>query len=134
MNINSKVERIFSYLLSIKNMNQKTIRNINEYEKVYWQKELQNISGCTFNCDEDNDYWLTIDERAEKLYSQFQNTYLRLEKNSEDLEIIWSNGLLTWEKEEKKIAHPIFTTKMEIKFDSKQKIFILKPYNNQTKC
>lgn len=132
MNINNKVEKVFSYLLSIKNMNEKTIRNINEYESVYWQKELQNISGCTFNCDENKDYWLTIDERAEKLYNQFQKTYLQLEKNSEDLEIIWSNGLLTWQKEEKKIVHPIFTTKMEIKFDTKKKTFTLNPYNNQT--
>ena len=132
MNINNKVEKIFSYLLSIKNMNQKTIRNIKEYEKVYWQKELQNISGCTFNGDESNDYWLSIDGTAEKLYSQLQKTYLQLEKNSEDLELIWSNGLLTWGKEEKKIAHPIFTTKMEIRFDSKNKKFLLKPYNNQT--
>ncbi|MBW9171737.1 hypothetical protein K2F43_11010 [Clostridium estertheticum] len=132
MNINDKVEKIFSYLLSIKNMNQKTIRNINEYEKVYWEKELQDISGCTFNIDDNKDYWLSIDERAEKLYNQFQKTYLQLEKNSEDLEIIWSNGLLSWEKEDKKIIHPIFTTKMEIKFDSKKKRFTLKPYNNQT--
>ncbi|MFT5874716.1 MAG: superfamily I DNA and/or RNA helicase [Clostridium sp.] len=132
MNINEKVEKIFSYLLSIKNMNQKTIRNINEYEKVYWQKELQNTCGCTFNSDENKDYWLCIDERADDLYSQFQKTYLQLEKNSEDLEMIWSNGLLTWQKEEKEIVHPIFTTKMEIKFDSKKKIFTLNPYNNQT--
>lgn len=61
-------------------MNEKTIRNINEYESVYWQKELQNINGCTFNCDENKDYWLSIDERAEKLYNQFQKTYLQLEK------------------------------------------------------
>ncbi|MBW9150037.1 hypothetical protein K2F40_13830 [Clostridium sp. CM028] len=132
MNINNKVEKIFSYLLSIKNMNQKTIRNINEYENVHWQKELQNISGCTFNVDENKDYWLTIDERAGKLYAQFQKTYLKLEKNSEDLEVIWSNGLLTWEKEGKKVVHPIFTTKIEIKLDSMKKIFTLKPYNNQT--
>lgn len=132
MNINDKVEKIFSYLLSIKNMNQKTIRNINEYEKVYWEKELQNISGCTFNVDENKDYWLSIDERAKELYNQFQKTYLQLEKNSEDLEIIWSNGLLSWEKDGKKIIHPIFTTKMEIKFESKKKKFTLKPYNNQT--
>ncbi|MBU3200151.1 AAA domain-containing protein [Clostridium estertheticum] len=132
MNINEKVEKIFSYLLSIKNMNQKTIRNINEYEKVYWEKELQDISGCIFNIDDNKDYWLSIDERAEKLYNQFQKTYLQLEKNSEDLEIIWSNGILSWEKEDKEIIHPIFTTKMEIKFDSKKKRFTLKPYNNQT--
>ena len=132
LNINTKVEKIFSYLLSIKNMNQKTIRNVNEYEKIYWQKDLENITGCTFNLDENKDYWLTIDERSEKLYSQFQKTYLQLEKNSEDLEMIWSNGLLTWEKEGKEIVHPIFTTKMEIKFDSKEKRFTLKPYNNQT--
>ena len=132
MDINSKVEKVFSYLLSIKNMNQKTIRNINEYEKVYWQNDLEDLIGCTFNLDENKDYWLTIDERAEKVYSQFQKIYLQLEKNSEDLEMIWSNGLLTWQKEEKEIVHPIFTTKMEIKFDSKEKKFILKPYNNQT--
>ncbi|MBU3159524.1 AAA family ATPase [Clostridium frigoris] len=132
MNINDKVEKIFSYLLSIKNMNQKTIRNINEYEKVYWEKELQDISGCTFNIDDNKDYWLSIDERAQDLYNQFQKTYLQLEKNSEDLEIVWTNGLLSWEKEEKEIIHPVFTTKMEIKFDSKKKSFTLKPYNNQT--
>jgi len=113
-------------------MNQKTIRNINEYEKIYWQKEIQNVIGITFNFDENKDYWLTIDERAEELYSQFQKTYLQLEKNSEDLEFIWSNGLLTWEKEGKQIVHPIFTTKMELKFDLVKKTFILKPYNNQT--
>lgn len=132
MDINSKVEKIFSYLLSIKNMNEKTIRNVDEYEKVYWQKEIQSISGCTFNSDENKDYWLRIDESAEKLYSQFQKIYLQLEKNSEDLEIIWSNGLLVWEKGDEKIVHPIFTTKMEIKFDLKEKIFTLNPYNNQT--
>ncbi|MGH4052507.1 MAG: AAA domain-containing protein [Clostridium sp.] len=132
MNINTKVEKIFSYLLSIKNMNQKTIRNVSEYEKLYWQKDLENTRGCTFNLDENKDYWLTIDERAENLYSQFQKMYLQLEKNSEDLELIWSNGLLTWIKEGKEIVHPIFTTKMEIKFDSKDKKFTLKPYNNQT--
>ncbi|MGH4117824.1 AAA domain-containing protein [Clostridium sp.] len=132
MNINNKVEKIFSYLLSIKNMNQKTIRNINEYESVYWQKTLQNICGCTFNSDENKDYWFSIDDRAEKLYSEFQKTYLQLEKNSEDLEIVWANGLLTWQKEGKEIVHPIFTTKMEIKFDPIKKIFTLNPYNNQT--
>ncbi|MCB2297631.1 AAA domain-containing protein [Clostridium tagluense] len=132
MDINNKVEKVFSYLLSIKNMNEKTIRNINEYESVYWQKEIQNTPGITFNCDENKDYWLTIDERAKVLYSKFQKIYLQLEKNSEDLEIIWSNGLLTWQKEDKEIVHPIFTTKMEIKFDSMKKAFTLKPYNNQT--
>jgi superfamily I DNA and/or RNA helicase len=113
-------------------MNQKTIRNINEYESLYWQKALQNTTGCTFNDDENKDYWLSIDERAEKLYSEFQKTYLQLEKNSEDLEIVWSNGLLTWQKDGKEIVHPIFTTKMEIKFDSTKKTFNLNPYNNQT--
>jgi superfamily I DNA and/or RNA helicase len=132
LDINSKVEKIFSYLLSIKNMNEKTIRNVDEYEKIYWQKQLQNTSGCTFNSDENKDYWLCIDERAEVLYSQFQKIYLQLEKNSEDLEIIWSNGLLVWQREDEKIVHPIFTTKMEIKFDLKEKVFMLSPYNNQT--
>lgn len=132
MDINSKVEKIFSYLLSIKNMNEKTIRNVCEYEKIYWQKQLQNTSGCSFNNDENKDYWLSIDEKSGALYSQFQKIYLQLEKNSEDLEIIWSNGILAWQREDEKIVHPIFTTKMELKFDLKEKIFTLNPYNNQT--
>lgn len=113
-------------------MNEKTVKNVNEYEKLYWQKEVESISGCTFNSDEDKDYWLKIDEKAGELYGEFQKIYLQLEKNSEDLEIIWSNGFLTWQVEEEKIVHPIFTTKMEIRFDSKEKMFTIKPYNNQS--
>lgn len=41
----AKVARIFEYLLAVKNLNEKVIRNINDYEKVWWEKDLPNIEG-----------------------------------------------------------------------------------------
>lgn len=41
----AKVARIFEYLLAVKNLNEKVIRNVNEYEKVWWEKDLPNIDG-----------------------------------------------------------------------------------------
>ncbi|WP_284035622.1 AAA domain-containing protein [Neobacillus sp. 114] len=41
----AKVARIFEYLLAVKNLNEKVIRNINDYEKVWWEKDLPDIEG-----------------------------------------------------------------------------------------
>lgn len=41
----AKVSRIFEYLLAVKNLNAKVIRNVNDYEKVWWEKDLPNIEG-----------------------------------------------------------------------------------------
>ncbi|SDN63571.1 AAA domain-containing protein [Bacillus sp. OK048] len=41
----SKVSRIFEYLLAVKNLNEKIYRNVNEYEKVFWQKDIPHVDG-----------------------------------------------------------------------------------------
>jgi hypothetical protein len=41
----SKVARIFEYLLAVKNINEKIVRNVNDYEQVWWEKDIPNIAG-----------------------------------------------------------------------------------------
>lgn len=41
----AKIARIFEYLLAVRNLNEKVIRNVNEYEKVWWEKDLPNTEG-----------------------------------------------------------------------------------------
>lgn len=44
--IQSKVSRIFEYLLAVKNLNERTIYNLSDYEKYWWQTELPDTEGC----------------------------------------------------------------------------------------
>ncbi|MGG3920281.1 AAA domain-containing protein [Parageobacillus thermoglucosidasius] len=57
----SKVIQIFEYLLAVKNLNEKIIRNINEYERVWWINELPHFEGCYLNGSGENiDAWLEV--------------------------------------------------------------------------
>jgi len=49
MELTTKVCQIFEYLLAVKNLSQKVVRNINEFEQVWWQKDLPNFDGCYLN-------------------------------------------------------------------------------------
>lgn len=42
----SKVSQIFEYLLAVRNLKEKIIRSVNEYEEVWWQEKLPNFEGC----------------------------------------------------------------------------------------
>ncbi|NMA75311.1 MAG: AAA family ATPase [Bacteroidales bacterium] len=46
MSDTAKVSQIFEYLLAVKNLNEKIIKSIDEYEKVWWQNDLPNMEGC----------------------------------------------------------------------------------------
>ncbi|MCM3671062.1 AAA domain-containing protein [Mesobacillus maritimus] len=41
----AKVARIFEYLLAVKNLNEKVTRHVNEYEKIWWEKDFPTIEG-----------------------------------------------------------------------------------------
>ncbi|MGG1660899.1 ankyrin repeat domain-containing protein [Brevibacillus sp. NRS-1366] len=47
--IRSQVVQIFEYLLAVKNMNEKVIRSVRDYEEVWWQKDFPNVEGCYLN-------------------------------------------------------------------------------------
>ena len=44
----SKVARIFEYLRAIKNLKEEIIRNVNDYEKIWWDKDFPNTEGFYF--------------------------------------------------------------------------------------
>ncbi|GAB3803714.1 AAA domain-containing protein [Virgibacillus kimchii] len=57
----SKVSRIFEYLLAVKNMNERTIYNIGDYEKHWWQTELPDTEGCFLGgTGEVEEAWLEV--------------------------------------------------------------------------
>lgn len=131
MDTRDKIKNIFLYLLSIKNMDKKIVRDVNKYNKVIWETDLYNKKGCTLNKKEDEN-WLQIGREHKELYNILFKIYSDLEKNSEDLEIVWGHGLLSWKVNDEKILHPMFTTKMSLNFNAEKGIFILTPYNNIT--
>ncbi|WML33787.1 AAA domain-containing protein [Clostridium sp. OS1-26] len=131
MSTQDKIRNIFLYLLSIKNMDKKIIRDVSKYEKVIAETDLLNKKGCILNKKEDEN-WLYVNKDCSELYNILFKIYSTLEKNSEDLEIVWGHSILGWEVNNEKILHPIFTTKMSLNFDARNAVFSLTPYNNIT--
>lgn len=131
MDTRDKIKNIFLYLLSIKNMDKKIVRDVTKYTRIIWEADLYNKKGCTLNKKEDEN-WLQIGKEHKELYNILFKIYSDLEKNSEDLEIVWGHSLLSWKVNNEKILHPMFTTKMSLNFNAEKGIFILTPYNNIT--
>ncbi|PGY09141.1 AAA domain-containing protein [Bacillus sp. AFS031507] len=44
-NDTAKIARIFEYLLAVKNLNEKIIRHVNDYDQVWWEKDIPQIDG-----------------------------------------------------------------------------------------
>ncbi len=131
MDYKNKVKEIFSYLLSVKNLNEKIIRNVSDYEKLYWQNDLLDMDGCLINKDSEKEWWLQVNKKCKSMYDQLFKLYLEVEKRSEDVEIVWGHGLVIWKINNEKIVHPILTTRMKLNFNAKEGIFNLIP-NNRT--
>ena len=87
MDCKDKVKEIFSYLLNVKNLNEKIIRNIWDYEKLYWESELLKTVGCSVNKNNSKEWWLKVNKKCKRLYDQFLKLYLELERRDENLEL-----------------------------------------------
>lgn len=131
LNTRDKVKSIFLYLLSIKNMDKKIIREVSKYNKIIWELDLHNKKGCILHKNEEEE-WLEVSKDCEELYSILFKIYSSLQKNSEDLELVWGHDLLSWNFNGEKILHPMFTTKMSLNFEPERGVFTLVPYNNIT--
>ncbi|AYD39144.1 hypothetical protein D4Z93_00625 [Clostridium fermenticellae] len=127
MDYKGRIKDIFSYLLSIKNLNEKIIRNAYEYEKMYFEYDILSMDGCTVNRNPDVEWWLEVNKKSKQLYDQFFKTYLEMEKNGQDIEIIWGHGLIVWKINDQKIIHPVITTRQKLEFNAKDKRFRLTP-------
>jgi superfamily I DNA and/or RNA helicase len=112
-------------------MDEDVIRNINQYEKTYWQMNLNTMDKNLVKNQEEDENWFYIDNSNKDLYNEFFQLYLSVEKSGENFEIIWGNYILAWEVEDKKITHPLFTTKMELCFDAEKGVFLLRPYDRK---
>lgn len=127
MNYKDKVKSIFLYLLNVKNLEENIIRNIWDYEKLYWESELLKAIGCSVNKNGSKEWWLKVNKRCKSLYDQFIKIYLEIEKKGKNSEIVWGHGLIVWKFHGHKIVHPVLTTKMKLNFDSENEAFILTP-------
>lgn len=133
MDSKTKVKNLFSYLLSIKKMDEGVISNLNQYEKLFWQVNLEALDKSCIKNDITKEEWFLTDKTNKQLYDDFFKLYLSMQKNSESLEIVWGNYVLAWNTGSRKIVNPIFTTKMELCFDAEKGYFSLKPYDGKTK-
>lgn len=127
MDYKNKIKDIFSYLLSIKNLNERIIRNAYEYEKMYCEYDISSMNGCIVNKDPEAEWWLEVNKKCKQLYDQLFKTYLEMEKKGQDIEIIWGHGLIVWKVNNEKMIHPVFTTRQKIEFNAKEKKFRLIP-------
>lgn len=127
MECREKVEKVFSYLLSLKNLNEKTVRDVYDYDKLYWEEEFLNLSGCIINKNITNDFWIEVNKRCGKLYDDFFKLYQESEKRGEDFEIVCGYGLMCWKLKDEKIIHPVLETKMRIEFNALKRVFDLVP-------
>lgn len=120
-----KIKGIFSYLLNIKSLEDKITRNILDYDNLYWGSELERTEGCTVNKNSDRNWWLKINNECRNLYEVFFKLYFDLQRRGSEIEVIWGHGLMVWEIDNKKIVHPILTTKMKLSFDNESKALTL---------
>lgn len=66
---NSRVARIFEYLLAVKNINEKIYRDVNEYEKIWWESTFPQMEGCYVGGNGTNeDAWLEVHKQEIPAY------------------------------------------------------------------
>ncbi|GAA0728483.1 AAA domain-containing protein [Clostridium malenominatum] len=121
METRNKVKSIFNYLLTLKGINEKIIKNIKEYHQVVWINDV---------ADNNTDECITISKKSKKTYDYLFNLYEDMQKNNESYEIVYGSELFTWMVDGEKIIHPIFTKSVELDFNPLEDKFYLKTYSN----
>lgn len=129
MDYRDRIKNIFFYLLSLKKLNQKIIKNVYDYEKVYWEDQFLHVPGCIINRLSVNQPWIEINRKCNRLYEEFFYLYQEGQKNEGSFEITFGHGLLAWKRGTEQILHPVLTTRMKIEFDKIKEAFILTPSN-----
>jgi superfamily I DNA and/or RNA helicase/very-short-patch-repair endonuclease len=63
--------------------------------------------------------------RAKRFYDELFQLYHLLQDEGDSWEIVWGQGLLTWEKDDVQIQRHLLTTPLELHFDAEQGLFLL---------
>lgn len=130
METREKIKNIFNYLLSVKGINEKIVRNVKEYDKTIWEKDMENVAGCSINKDLAQDWWIKVDKRARDIYNYFFSIYQNIQKKGENIELVHGNGIVYDVINGEKIVHPIFITPVELSFETEEGKFYIKPCTN----
>lgn len=128
LNTREKVRSVFNYLGNLKKSQEKRVRHIGEYERVFFEKELFSHTGCKITTDEN--CVLEISKMNKELYNYFFNLHQQIENKSKNLEIVLGKGLVTWIKEKETIVHTMFSMPLELEFKVEKAIFCLKSKGN----
>ncbi|MCH5586499.1 hypothetical protein MK805_16285 [Shimazuella sp. AN120528] len=64
-------------------------------------------------------------QKAKKFYDEMFTLYHLLQDEGDNWEIVWGQGLLTWEKDDVKIQRHPLVTPLELRFDAEQGLFTL---------
>lgn len=134
MDLTSKVCQIFEYLLSVKNLSEKVIKNIDDYDKICWEKDLPSAKGCYLNgSGEFKEAWLEVHKNdMPEFYNNLFTIHQKLSRESENIELVWGHGLLSWNIKGECIKRPMIVTPLELRFDAKQGVFMMIPTSKGT--
>lgn len=134
MDLTSKVCQIFEYLLSVKNLSEKVVKNIDDYNKICWEKDLPNAKGCYLNgSGECKEAWLEVHKSdMPEFYNNLFTIHQKLGRENDNIELIWGHGLLSWNIKGECIKRPMLVTPLELRFDAKQGIFMMIPTSKGT--
>lgn len=128
MNTKERLKNIIYYLISVKNMNSKVTKNILEYKKFFWEKNLV-TKGCILKITKNGEKYIEINKESEDIYNEFSKLYPKLLKEQDNIEIIWGYCFITLKTKNKTIAHPLFSYKCNLIFDELKDMYVLKPIN-----
>lgn len=73
-----------------------------------------------------------LKKKIHDIYGQLFALLQRIEREGDNLEILWGDGVLTWSLPEGNISRPLLTTRLELSFDRVRGIFYIKPINGST--
>jgi len=85
-----------------------------------------------------NNFWrpwaveVSSKNKIQKLYTEFFSLLQELQREGDELELIWGHGLLTWHTEGETITRPMIVTPVELQFDAHKGIFTILPTSKGT--
>jgi superfamily I DNA and/or RNA helicase/very-short-patch-repair endonuclease len=207
--IQTKVNQVFKYLRELKKMNYSIQRKVSEFEKHWWQDELESVEDIWINDERlEEDQWVIVNRPSipkvpdlpivlhnwvsswdnpelqpepitqilrkknseESVYEQFTNDkkrieafrrwlseewkpwseeakakqaakkfydemfilYNRLQDEGDTWEMVWGQGLLTWQKDDIDIQRHLLVTPLELHFHAEKGMFSLKSTSKGT--
>lgn len=71
-------------------------------------------------------------KKIQELYSFFFTLNLKIERESESIELAIGHGLVKWKQGEEFVNHPLLVTKMELSFHAKEGMAYIKPTSTGT--